>query len=132
MIWAERSKKNQYWKVLLVLMILTFCIKLIWFEPVFNQEYAFLTAREKLESLSKTYLFDINQFKKPTSISGNNEDGYLFSWDFISTIDASKLSVVIGVSRLADKYSGDPFILDCRRGTNANTWQGFAYLCNQW
>lgn len=119
--------KSSYFLLIFVLIIV---IKLVFFEPEFNQDYAYEVAKAKISNMAKQYKFNKDMFLEPTSVGGNIDSGFLFTWDFISQTDGSTLSILVGISELTDSFSGTPFILDCRDFKNSTPYhRGFSHLC---
>jgi hypothetical protein len=117
-------------KYILILLVLSLSIKLIWFEPEFNKEYAYSIARSKLKNMSERYLFKLDGFGDPTEITGTDELGYTFRWELPSvTTHGAKLSISIGVSKYSDNFSGTPYLPDCRKGYDGHMKQSYPYLC---
>lgn len=118
---------------LLALVIMAaLVVKLTLFSPAFNKEEATRTARWVLESASNDRRFDLTQFGQPNHVSGDDENGYLFTWYFTLNEGGTRLDVIVSVSKYDTDFTGFPFLLDCRTGHNEELLKsGFGYLCRK-
>ena len=124
--------KLTFWRGLglfFLLSIIAVGVKLVWFSP-WNQQVAQRVAMETLDHYAQNHLVDSSKIGHPTSISGNDKEGYVFRWRVATEDRVGYTDLIITVSELDDDLRFEGIAPDCRTGKIKETREyRFEYLC---